>query len=61
MGENIEVQKSAIFAYSIYLFGSMIVHIYALYTDKTNIGYKIGTIAAFLTTTLIMFQISLFS
>ena len=61
INENIEVQKSAILSYFIYLVGSMFVHIYALYNDKTNIGYKIGTIISFLITTLIMFQLSILS
>jgi hypothetical protein len=59
--KNIEVQKSAILSYAIYLFGSMFVHVYALHNDKKNSSYKIGTIIYLLTTTLIMFQISIFS
>lgn len=61
INQNIEVQKSAILGYSVYLFGSMIVHIYSLYKDKSNFGKKLGTIISFLITTLIMFQISIFS
>jgi hypothetical protein len=61
MNESIEVQKSAILGYAIYLFGSMIVHIYIIINESTNFVQKMGTIVAFFTTTLIMFQISILS
>jgi hypothetical protein len=61
MNESIEVQKSAILGYAIYLFGSMIVHIYIIINESTNFAQKMGTIVAFFTTTLIMFQISILS
>ena len=57
MNESIEVQKSVILGYAIYLFGSMIVHVYTIINETTNFAQKMGTIVAFFFTTLIMFQI----
>jgi len=61
MEGSVKEQQAAILGYAIYLFGSMIVHIYTLSIDKTSFGQRMGTIIGFLITTVIMFQISLFS
>jgi len=59
MEGSVREQQAAILGYAIYLFGSMIVHIYTLSIDRTSFGQRIGTIVGFFLTTAIMFQISL--
>lgn len=61
INKDVDVQKSAILGYAIYLFGSMLVHMYVLYIDRNKFASKLGIIISFLLTTLIMFQISIFS
>jgi hypothetical protein len=48
MNESIEVQKSVILGYSIYLFSSMVVHMYTIINERTNIVQKMVTIILFL-------------
>lgn len=61
INKDVEVQKSVILGYVIYLFGSMFVHIYVLIKDKSNFGAKIGTIISFLLLSIIIFQVSICS
>lgn len=61
INKDVDVQKSAILGYAIYLFGSMLIHMYVLYIDRNKFASKLGIIISFLLTTLIMFQISIFS